>query len=199
MAVISDGAGTGYKAHVDSNKRLQTKAITVDEASDQAHEGELFSLCTGFLPVTATGGRALHFTYDEADHHFHIDMVTISWNGGNTNKDRTVLFEIYGGDTAPDTNVLTGSDANMLVGSTKTVEGTLLLWNGTGDGMTGHTSGSLVVSGIADRGTTVVHYDGALAIGAGKTLSINLKGEEIGSGSVCVIGFGTSQDNGGGH
>jgi len=123
MSFISDGTGSGYKAEVDSQNRLQVNAVVEDAFTHAAEEGYAFNINTGEITVSGTAPFSqdvLYLKNNEAR-----DLEVVGWfigeesrtaGGGNTTSPLT--FEMYGyvGDVSGGTDV---DVVNRRIGSPK--------------------------------------------------------------------------------
>jgi len=94
------------------------------------------------------------------------------------------------GDTEPTTNTVTSGADVLNRNSSLSADMTVLYWNETGDGMTGHhTAGTPAFFWCNGQG--VQHYEtgGAIILGVNATISFNLQGEETGEASINILGF----------
>jgi hypothetical protein len=187
--IIEDGKGTGYKAAIDNENFLQTKAVTETLLSHSSHRNQsAFGISTPMRTLTITGGRIL-FIKNLSLLNFHITDFWFNWNGGSNNFNRPCYGELIFGDTQPDTNITTGGAGNLNLSSVNTIDLTVLYWDEIGDGMTGHTDGTTAFYWVFCKNPAFYHTDGAIILSTNKTLSINLRGHEVGEGSINILGF----------
>ena len=188
--IIEDGKGTGYTAQVDNTNLLYTKAVTETLLSHSSHEdGSAFGISTPMLTVTATGGRMLFIKNTSNSNNFLITDFWFNWNGGSTNYNRPCYGQLIFGDTQPTTNITTGAAGTLNRTANTDSELTVLYWNEVGDGMTGHVAGGVAFSWCYSSSPSYYHTGGAIILGNTNTLSVNLRGEEIGEASVNILGF----------
>jgi len=189
--IIEDGQGSGKKTGVDSDNRLLTRATTESLLSYYSDIKEnSFGISTPMRTITTTGGRIL-FIKKTSSLKFHITDFWFNWNGGSTNFNRPCFGELIFGDTQPDTNTTTGGAGILNRTSSNTANLTVLYWNETGNGMTGHTAGTTAFYWCFGQDPAYYHTDGAIILGVNDTLSVNLRGQEIGEGSINILGFMT--------
>ena len=187
--IIEDGTGSGKKASVDAGNLLQTKSVTESLLSHTSHDGQnAYGISTPMRTITTTGGRIL-FIKNTSASNFRISDFWFNWNGGSTNFNRPCYGELAFGDTEPDTNITTGGAGNLNQTSVNEATLTVLYWDETGDGMTGHTPGQTAFYWAFSKNPAHYHTDGAIILGINNTLSVSLRGEEIGEGSINILGF----------
>ena len=69
--IIEDGTGSGYKAQVDSEHKLSTRAITERRFVHAAEvEQEAYVLTTPFLTITVAGGGQRGLRQHKQHHKF---------------------------------------------------------------------------------------------------------------------------------
>ena len=187
--IIEDGKGTGKKASVDENNRILTQATTESLLSyNSSIKENAFGISTPMRTITTTGGRILFIKNNSADH-FHITDFWFNWNGGSTNFNRPCYGELTFRDTTPTTNITTGGAGNLNRTSVNTTSLTVLYWDETGDGMTGHDAGIAAFYWCFGQSPAYYNVDGSIILGKDDTLSVNLKGEEVGEASINILGF----------
>ena len=180
---IKDGTGTDYRAKVNSNHELHTRARSIDHAALKCVDGNMFLLSLPFMNITTTGGRIAWMLFSDPINYLVLDKLIPSWNGGNSSSNKALQVEYVIGDTAPTTNTQPWAIANSNLLSTNTLTSTIKIWNGTGDGMTGHTPGVTAGRMIVGQGYTITPVEGKMIVGPNMTLSINYKAEEAGVAS----------------
>lgn len=189
---IEDGKGSGLVATVNSENRLAVDAIVRDEETKYSGDGYAFGFSSGELPVTATGGRMLWLKNTDADKLFHLDRIWFNWNGGDSNHNRVAFAIMYINDTQPDTNTSAITPVNLNLTKIITANMTVLGWNGTGDGMTGHSAGTPVFYWSIPQGRESIHLGGSMIVGTNNIVSFNFKGEEVGKAFINIVGHFSS-------
>ena len=187
---IEDGTGHGYGAEVDDEHHLHTTASTEPLIAHRSHyDGSSFGISTPMLTITAAGGRMLYIYNSSSTANFWFTDFWFNWDGGTTNHNLVMFGQLIFGDTAPTVNT-TVSGAGALNRSIATVaELTVLYWDEVGNGMTGHVAGTPAFYWCNGQGAQHYNVGGAIIIGTGDTLSVNLQGEEAGEASVNILGF----------
>ena len=187
--MIRDGKGRGYLVMVDNENCLQTKCVSESMVAHRSHyDGSAYGISTPLLTITTTGGRMLWIKNTSTKALFFTDFW-FNWNGGNTNYNRPMYGNLVFGDTQPDTNIIVGGAGILNQNKISSAELTVLYWDGTGDGMTGHSSGNSSFYWCNAQGSMHYHLDGSIILGTNKTISMNLQGEEIGQASINILGF----------
>lgn len=190
MSQIEDGKGTGYKVQINDGNQLLTMSTTESLLAHRSHHDQTaFGISTPMMTITTTGGRMLFIKNLSSSVNFYITDIWFNWNGGSTNFNRPCYGELAFGDTVPNTNTTTSGAGNLNLSSNNTADLTVLYWNETGDGMTGHTAGNTAFFWSFCKNPVHHKTDGAIILGAQNTISVNLRGEEIGEGSINILGF----------
>ena len=188
--ILEDGKGQGYKAQIDNEGNLHALATTESLLAHRSHYDQTaFGISTPMLTITTTGGRMLFIKNLSSTLEFYITDFWFNWNGGSTNFNRPCYGELAFGDTVPDTNTTTSEAGNLNLGSANTADLTVLYWDEIGDGMTGHTAGNTAMYWTFNKNPAHYMTDGAFILGTHNTISMNLKGEETGEGSINMLGF----------
>ena len=188
--MIKDGTGRGYLAGVNTSNRVDVSAASSPRIYYESRDREnAFGITTPALTVTATGGKVLYVKNTSSTQNMVVTDIRPSWNGGTTSSDTALVFQIWFGDGAPSANNTAGAAGNLNRSSNNTFDLTVQYWNETGHGMTMATSGSAGLTTILAQGSTRLDIGGAIIIGANDTISINMKGEEIGEAVVIIRGF----------
>jgi hypothetical protein len=132
--LIDDGKGDGYKARVDSNKRLHTQSVTEPEALHAAETGDAYNINTGLISIT--GDATLMYIKNNEDQDLIIEAIAIGSFEGITHSDDpyiTLVRNPTGGDLISDATAVS-MNQNRNFGSNKTL---------TADAYKGKVSGTL--------------------------------------------------------
>ena len=178
--LIIDGVGTSNKARVDARHELHTRARTVDQAALKCVDGEIYLLSIPFYTVGTNGGRVAWMRFTDPNRYFVLDKLIPSWNGGNTNHNRCMQVEYVIGDGDPTANHTAYAMANSNTLSTNTLNATIYVWDGVGDGITVASSGTSTGRMIVQKGYTIAPVDGKMIVGPNTTLSVKFTAEEAG-------------------
>jgi hypothetical protein len=193
--MITDGTGSSNRAKVTSDFRMRTDSINESRISNASHNELAFGVNLPLRTVTATGGRMLYIkNTSTTSKELHIDTVYAYWNGGSTNYNRGLEVSMFFGDSAPTGNNTSGTAGNLNVSSPVSAELDLEYWDEVGDGMT-MSGGTQAFSGIITQGQTTFDLKGAVVMQPNDTVSINMKGEEVGEvGMNFLIYFEEAED-----
>lgn len=132
--LIDDGKGDGYKARVDSNKRLHSQSVIESEALHAAEIGDAYNLNTGLISIT--GDATLMYIKNNEDQDLIIEAIAIGSFEGITHSDDpyiTLVRNPTGGDLISDATAVS-MNQNRNFGSNKTL---------TADAYKGKVSGTL--------------------------------------------------------
>ena len=188
--ILEDGKGSGKKASIDDGNRLLTKAVTESSLAFESNSNQnSFGISTPMRTITATGGRILFIKNTSSVYNFRVTDFWFNWNGGSTNFNRPCYGELILKDTQPDTNITVGGAGVLNRTSVNEADLTVLYWDETGDGMTGHIAGTTAFYWVYNNTPAYYHTDGCIILGINDTSSINLRGEEVGEGSINILGF----------
>jgi len=185
---IKDGTGKGYLARVDDHHLLYTLSVTLPIPAHECLKGNSYLIASPLMNITTAQGLVGWFYYS-GSYTLAISKINIYWNGGSTNYNRPLEIEFKAGDGQPTTNIAPISIGNTYIGNAKDLSGSALYWNGTGAGMTGHSSGSSVGQNVCSIGINTFDIDGAFIVAPGTTLSTYARGEEIGKVSFAVWAY----------
>src|SRR6056300_1099407 len=86
--IIEDGTGSGKKASVNANNRLDTFSITETRVADISNrDGRLFILTSDFVALTTTGSfnGMIYLKNTSTDRDMYIDRVRICGTGTSMN------------------------------------------------------------------------------------------------------------------
>ena len=119
---ILDGSGTGSRATVGADKRLQVRAISEDE---EIHNGELggtYNINTGLISIT--GDATLIYLKNNSDDNFILKSIALGSFEGITHSDDpyiTLVRNPTGGDLITDATAVS-MNQNRNFGSSKTAQ-----------------------------------------------------------------------------
>jgi hypothetical protein len=132
--LIDDGKGDGFKARVDSNKRLHTQSVTEEESIHAAEIGDAYNINTGLISIT--GDATLMYIKNNENQDLIIEAIAIGSFEGITHSDDpyiTLVRNPTGGDLISDATAVS-MNQNRNFGSNKTL---------TADAYKGKVSGTL--------------------------------------------------------
>lgn len=100
---ILDGSGSGSRARVGSDRRLQVRAISEDEAVHNAELGNSYNFNTGLISITADA--TLMYIKNNASQNFIMKTIVVAGYDGLTHTDFptvTLVRNPTGGDLITD-------------------------------------------------------------------------------------------------
>ena len=120
---IEDGTGTGFKAKVDSNKRIHTQSVTESEALHASEIGDGYNISSG--QISFTGNGTLLYIQNNSDQELVIEAIAVGTDGGGTYTSSlrpfiTVVRNPTAGDLITDATEVDHS-INRNFGSSKTL------------------------------------------------------------------------------
>ena len=172
---IKDGTGSGNRAAVNKNNRLETFSITESRLADiSLREGRSFLITSDFVSLTTTGSfnGMLYIKATDTSKIIFIDKIRICGTGTSMNSMQTKFYK------NPTTGTLI-SDANSgmsvaaNLGSQELFPGTVYSASGDGKTITDGTQFSQFT--IHLPGHTIQEYNGAIIIPGGSSLGIEVK------------------------
>jgi len=173
--IIEDGTGSGKKASVDSDNRLETFSVVESRISDISNrEGRSFILTSDFVALTTTGSfnGMLYVKNTSTDRDMFIDRVRVCGTGTSMNSMQCRFVK------NPTTGTLI-SDANdgisvpANLGSNEDFTGINYAASGDGKTVTDGTQFSQFT--IHLPGHTIQEYNGSIIIPGGSSMAIEVK------------------------
>lgn len=119
---LLDGTGSGNKAKIGADKRLQTRAISEDEVVHNAELGNAYNINTGL--ITITGDATLVYLKNNSDDNYILTDIALGAFDGLTHTDFpyvTVIKNPTAGDLISDATAVDMNE-NRNFGSSKTAE-----------------------------------------------------------------------------
>lgn len=187
---IKDGCGSGYLTRVTSDNRLTTYAVIAPyiEFASSKHQ-DAYNLNLIRAPVSAsTQTIVMQIRNTDPQRLLHIWNNVISYNGGDTNHNRVLDFNISTGVSFPPTSgYVLGFVAPLWINLPKTPPITGYLWDKTTPGgMQFVSPGSIAFSTLITQGSYYHPLDGCVVIPPGDTLTYSMNAEETGVASLSV-------------
>ena len=187
--MIKDGTGSGELAGVNSYNRLDVSSAASSRMYYESRDRQsAFGISTPYLTITTTGGRILYVKNTSSTKNMVLTDLRVNWNGGTTNHNLALFGQIWFASSAPTANNTSSSAGNLNRSSNNTFDLTVEYWDEVGDGMT-ISGGASALNTIMKQGSKLFPVLGAIILGANDTISFNLKAEEIGEGSIQMLGF----------
>ena len=113
---IIDGAGTGSKAKVNVENRLETFSITESRSADISNRnGKAFILATDFVSLTTTGSfNGMIYVKNSSDENLFIDKLRVCGTSASSSYMQTILIENpTTGNLISDANTGTATSSNL--------------------------------------------------------------------------------------
>jgi hypothetical protein len=183
---IRDGKGKGYLAGVTSNNNLMTEGVADERISNASLNGNAFGIGIPLRTGTTTGGTYLWIKNTDPNRILNIDHLTLFYNGGSTNHDRTCEIQLRFNGGTPSANNTAGTEGNLHRGSGKSALMDWYYWDEVGDGMTVADEVSAMY-GIFGKGMSFIDMKGSLILDFNQTVSFYCKPEEIGEIAIGVL------------
>ena len=188
---IIDGAGDGYRAKVDSNKRLHTFAISEGYSIDTAINGKNYNINTGSLTLTSANESAVLYIKNNEDESFIIEDVIVilgTSTGGTGDLAVSIVRNPTLGtiiDNATDVSISAnrnfGSSSQLTADQYKGAEG-YTLTNGTDFSDTTRSSAG-----------TVIHFDAdVMILPKGSSVGVNITPQPSNTSmsvKVAIVGY----------
>lgn len=173
--IIEDGTGSGKKASVNANNRLDTFSITETRIADISNrDGRSFILTSDFVALTTTGSfnGMIYLKNTSTDRDMYIDRVRICGTGTSMNAMQCRFVK------NPTTGTLI-SDANDGISVASNLgsneEFTGINYAASGDGKTVTDGTQFSQFTIHLPGHTIQDYNGAIIIPGGSSMAIEVK------------------------
>jgi hypothetical protein len=145
--IIDDGAGTGYKAEVDTNNRLHTHSLNIGTSTNAAMNGDLFATSTGVLTLTTDGESGIFYIKNtNSDDFLIIEQFLVL--GASTGGSGPTNITYY---TNPTAGTLI-SDKTAITASNRRLASSITLSADVYSGGEGKTVSGGVVSGFVTAG-----------------------------------------------
>ena len=175
ISEIRDGAGSGNRAKVNNNGRLETFSIVESRIADiSLKKGDGFILTSDFVSLTTTASfnGMFYIKNTDPDKLIFIDKVRICGTGSAMGSLQTKFYK-----NATTGTLISDANAGIVVaanlGSNNDFPGTVYAASGDGKTITDGTQMSQFT--IHLPGHTIQEYDGMLILPGGASLSIETK------------------------
>ena len=172
---IKDGNGTGYRAKVNENKRVETFSITETRIADiSARVGESFILTSDFVSLTTTASFSgmMYIKNTNSEKTLFIDKIRVCGTGSSMGSLQAKMIKNpTTGTLISDANAGLTVPANL--GSNETFTG--LNYAASADGKTITNGTQFSQFTIHLPGHSIQEYQGALILPAGSAFAIEVK------------------------
>lgn len=122
MSIIEDGTGSGKKAKVNQDNKLETSSVTLSEYEEAALDGRAFNANTEILALTGTGESAVFYLKNNESQDVSIQGFFVGVGALSGTTSDSVLVRAYfnptGGTLITDESAITV--VNRDAGSAKT-------------------------------------------------------------------------------
>lgn len=191
--IIYDGSGKGYSAKVDKFNRLHTTSTIVSEIEYVSlTAGDSYSITTPNYTFNSTNEHPwLWIKNNEPNLTMFFDSIIYSYNGGDTNHNRTLTKRIYRNPPEPTDNYEVLNSNNLNFGSARVANIVAYSWDSTSsDGMEiDLTNTRNTLTSIVQAGTPVLSDVEGMILPFGTSVLISFEPEEIGNASISVKVF----------
>ena len=188
---IVDGTGSGNRAKVDSNKRLQTFSISEGLAIDAAKNGQNYNINTGSVTLTTANESAVLYLKNNEDKNFIIEEVIVIL-GASTGGTGDLTISIVRNPTTG--TIISGATDAEIVGNRNfgsSRELTADIYKGA-EGNT-LTNGDLFSDTTRSAASAVVRFDAdVIILPKGTTIGVNITPQSSNSSmsvKVAVVGY----------
>lgn len=187
---IQDGTGKGYLVKVDESNRLRTYATSVTESHFVSHDYErAYSISTENQTFNSTNEHPiLYLRNNNPNLTIILSSVIYSYNGGDTNHDRTMVKRVYRNVDAPTANFSSLAPQNLNFGSLRSAVVDSYMWDDSAsDGMTIDTSGiNNLSTSTVPKGNLVLEEIGSVVIPYNASVLWTFQPEEVGKFSISL-------------
>lgn len=194
---IKDGTGSGYRAGVTSDNQMRTTTIAqprIAFISDAKGLSFTLPIMNYSLGTADNEYNLLYFKNIDPNRHFHAMRYFMSWNGGDTNHNRSCDARLYVGSSAPTANNVEFQPGNLNLISANVALAEAHLWNGVSTGMTVSSQGTKAQAAYLTQGVAQLDLDGSFIIGFNQSFLVTATPEEAGKISVIISGYYESPD-----
>lgn len=185
---LQDGAGKGYWAKIDRYNRINCYSTCLKEISYISVANELaFSITTDSITFNSTNEHPwLYVKNTNSDLYLYFSSIMYSFNGGDTNHNRSMIKRVYRNPDAPTARYTECCNANLNIGSNNTALLTSYTWDGSsGDGMDVDASSlNNVSTSIVSCGTLTLDDLEGVVLPYNSSLLFTYEPEEIGHASI---------------
>lgn len=185
---IKDGTGSGYLARVTSDNRLETYSIQspyIEYATSRYQNGWNLNLVSA--PLTGGVETIVAQLKNTDSNNAYIWNYLISYNGGDTNHNRVMSFNVKVGTGAPISAYVTANIAPLWVNLQKSSTLTGYIWDKTtAGGMVMANAGTTVFSTYVAQGSFLHAVEGSVTLPPGETITYSMIAEESGLASLAI-------------
>lgn len=190
MTSITGSGPERHVAKVKSTGELCVRSDSIGRESTRARDGFRYVAGAGEYNLpSGFDGPVLWVRNDDNDRDFIISTIFSGWNGGDTNHDRVITVTSKANATIPTANNTASALLNTNLGSSRTADATVFIWDGVGTTGMSTTNGTVLSGGGHEKGSVEIDFKAATIIPAGASFSMSLAPEEAGVASVGFVGW----------
>jgi len=152
-----------------------------------AEKGDGYTITTDNYTFNSTAPHPwLYIENREQVYNMFFDSMIYSFNGGDTNHDRTLIKRLYRNPPAPTANMVEKTPTNLNFGSVRVPSINVWTWDGSAtDGMEIDTSNAKnTLTSTVQAGTLVLSDVEGIVLPFGTSVLISFEPEEIGMSSI---------------
>jgi len=190
MSTIEDGGGTGVLAKVDTDQKLETRAVTSTETQFAVAEGRAWNFNTGWISSINADSGLIYFKNEENNEaDFFVDAVAVGLKDGSATDVQGIYFvsNPTGGtlvDAVTDCDMI----QNRLVGSGEALSSSTKVYKATASGQTLTGGSDAALFAQNDQGRLFATVDFIIPKGKACGLRIEVLGSFSGDVYAALIG-----------
>jgi len=190
MSTIEDGGGTGVLAKVDTDQKLETRAVTSTETQFAVEEGRAWNFNTGWISSISADSGLIYFKNEENNEaDFFVDAVAVGLKDGSATDVQGIYFvsNPTGGtlvDAVTDCDMI----QNRLVGSGEALSSSTKVYKATASGQTLTGGSDAALFAQNDQGRLFATVDFIIPKGKACGLRIEVLGSFSGDVYAALIG-----------
>jgi len=190
MSTIEDGGGTGVLAKVDTDQKLETRAVTSTETQFAVAEGRAWNFNTGWISSINADSGLIYFKNEENNEaDFFVDAVAVGLKDGSATDVQGIYFvsNPTGGtlvDAVTDCDMI----QNRLVGSGEALSSSTKVYKCTASGQTLTGGSDAALFAQNDQGRLFATVDFIIPKGKACGLRIEVLGSFSGDVYAALIG-----------
>ena len=190
MTIIEDGSGNGISAKVDSDQKIETRAVTSTETQFAVAEGRAWNINTGWISSISADSALIYFKNEEVNESdFFVDAIAVGLKDGSATDVQGIYFI---SNPAGGTLVDAATDCDMIqnrkVGSGESLGANTLAYKCTASGqtLTGGSDSALFAQN--DQGRLFATVDFIIPKGKACGIRIEVLGSFSGDVYAALIG-----------
>lgn len=182
--------GVRNQSGVDANDELMllTKATTQSEIEYYSEvKKSSYTVTTDNYNFSSTNEHPwLYIENREQSYNLFFNSIIYSFNGGDTNHNRTLIKKLYRNAPSPTAGTIEKEPTNLHFGSIRVPDAVVYTWDGSySDGMEVDTSNTKnVLTSTVQAGTLVLSDVEGIVLPFGTSVLISFEPEEVGTASI---------------